>query len=279
MITFIQKHNQTPLKITASTHKLLKICTLALTSQNTYKSKKAPKTLVKIPLEQYMELCGMPLTASSKDYARKKVKKDLQVLFHISLEWNGPKGFSKMRLCGGVGIKNNIIMFDFYPPLARHLINAYVMQYPLDILKIDERNQYAYYVAEKLALHYSIDNNYLHSTHNIISFQALLEAIPGLPSYEEVAAKDRHIDLRIISPVQNALDSLDFITWYPCNKRKQPLTKEQLQNFDYHTFINTYVCFEILGYPEEKRQKRLESKKQKIEKAKSKKQKFISGKG
>lgn len=267
---FIESFNEVTGELRTSTHKLLDACIIYLTQQNHYRGKDEninPEVI--IPLETYMELCGTPNTKASKDKTRRKVKEDLDTLYHISIEWTEPSGknlrdFAKRRICSSVGIVKGNIVFSFSPEMAKYLINSYIMQYPIDLLKIDERNGNAYHIGKKLLLHNSIDNNKRKGTANIIKVENLLEICPNIPTYEEVMAGNRHIDERIIRPFENALNSLNFISWEYCNSKGVPLTEEQLQATAFSTFKNLYVKFEVEGVPDQTA--RLEARAEEVKK-------------
>lgn len=254
---FIERYNALEGGLRVSTHKLLDACTIALTAQNDYRGGSPPKTLVVIPLEDYMARCGIPLTKPSKDKTRRRIKQDLDTLYSTSIEWSEPRGketrdFSKMRICTMVGVKNGKIMLDFSPAFAQYLTNAYIMQYPLELFKADERNPSSYYIGKKLLQHHSIGNNRRRGTSNIISVRALLECCPDIPTYEEVMKADRHLDQRIIAPFENAINSLaTFIRWEYCNGKGVPLSEEQLAAFQYATFIRCFIRFDVLHAPEQ----------------------------
>ena len=238
-----------------STFKLLDVCALALTAVNTYRPAggQAPKTSVSIDLDDYMGICGIPDTKPSKDKTRRKVKEDLETLFNISLEWSEPLGgktadYAKMRIITSQGIKNGRILVNFSPEMAAYLTGAYVMQYPMAVLKIDERNSAAYHFGRKLALHHSMESNRAGGTANIISVKSLLASAPDIPSPEEVAESGRQFEQRIQSPFTRAMEALeDFIGWEFCNSGGQPLEPGQLDDFRYSIFIDCYIKFEIKG--------------------------------
>lgn len=251
---FIDKYSE--LKgVRTSTLKLLDVCTMYLTNQNTYRGNNEKiNTNVAIPLEQYMSLCGIPLTKPSKDKTRRKVKEDLETLFHMSLEWTESSGkktkdFAKMRICDKIAIVRGNINFNFSKDMARYLTNAYIMQYPIELLKVDERNSNLYPLGRKLLLHYSINNNKKKGTSNIISVKALLEVCPNIPTYEKVMSEGRQLDQRIRTPLEKALDTLNFINWEYSNSKGVPLTEEQILSTDYKTFKNLYIKFNVIGFP------------------------------
>ena len=178
---FIDSYNELTGGLRTSTHKLLDACTIALTQQNNYRGKDDKlNPLVTIPLERFMELCGIPLTKPSKDKTRRKVKEDLETLYHISMEWTETSGrkttdFAKMRVCDKIALVRGNIIFSFSMDMARYLTNAYLMQYPMELLKVDERNPNSYHIGKKLLLHNSIDNNRRKGTAHILSVKSLLE--------------------------------------------------------------------------------------------------------
>lgn len=271
----IKNYNALTGGLKVSTSKLLDACTMALTQNNNYRGNDSHiNNTVSIPLERYMELCGIQNTKSNKDWIRKKVKEDLDTLFNVSIEWTENsnkkrKDFSEMRICTQVGIVKGNITFSFSPELAKYLVNAYVMQFPVELLKIDERNPSSYHIGRKLLLHHSIDNNKLKGTANLISVKCLLEVCPDIPTYEEVMNGGRQLEQRIKSPFEKALNALPFINWEYANSKGAPLTDEQLAATDYNTFEELYIKFEVIGEPDQTA--RLERKVQAAAKAEQKK--------
>ena len=247
--------NQAGSGLKVSTLKLLDVCALALTSINSHRPGPAnpPKTSVAIDLDDYMRICGIPNTKPSKDKTRRKVKNDLEILYNISLEWSEPSGektadYAKMRLITSQGLKNGRILVNFSPEMAAYLTGAYVMQYPMADLKIDERNSGAYHFGRKLALHHSMESNRLGGTAGLISVKSLLACAPDIPPHEEVAESGRQFEQRIQAPFNRAMEALeDFITWEFCNAGGQPLDREQLEDFRYQIFIDCYIKFTLKG--------------------------------
>jgi hypothetical protein len=256
---FIEGYEKHARELVVSTHKLLRICQIALTASVHYRGSGEPRTSVSIPLGEYLQLCGKPQTKSEKDKARRRVKKDLDTLFGISIEWSERRGkgeaenYEKMRIVTRQGIKNGIIGVEFSSAFAKYLRAAYLAQYPQSLLGLDERNPSLFYVGEKLALHYSMDSNHTKGTANIISIRAVLDACPSIPSYEAVKKTDRHYDRRIIRPLENTLDSLReekvIKGWEYCNSKGAPLTKKQLDSLAYSDCMNLYIKFGIKGFP------------------------------
>lgn len=153
-----------------------------------------------------------------------------------------------MRICDNLAILRGNINFNFSKDMARYLTNAYIMKYPTELLKVDERNSNLYPLGRKLLLHYSMGNNRKKGTSNIISVKLLLEVCPGIPTYTEVFKLNRSIDQRIKIPFEKALDSLKFIKWEYSNSKRVPLTEEQILSIDYKTFEKLYIKFKIIGF-------------------------------
>lgn len=271
---FIDSYSELTGGLRVSTSKLLDACTIALTEANQYRGRDGEiKPTVTISLDRFMELCGAPNTKASKDKMRRKVKEDLDTLYHISMEWTETSGkkqkdFAKMRICEKVGILRGNITLSFSLDMARYLTNAYLMQYPIELLKLDERNANIYPLGRKLLLHNSIDNNRRKGTANIISVTALLAVCPNIPTYEQVMSTDRAVDRRIKDRLETALNALAFIRWEYSNSKGVALTKEQLAATDYKTFSKFYIHFEVLDAPDQSA--RLERKSEAIEAQKKK---------
>lgn len=251
---FIEQYRTLTGELRVSTHKLLDLCTIALTRQNHFRGESAPRTIVTISLDEYMALCGIPATKSSKDKTRRKVKEDLETLYNTSIEWKERSGkqerdYLKMRVITAHGMKSGNIIVGFSPEIAGYLTQAYIMQYPMELLKVDERSPSAYYLGKKLMQHFSMQNNQKRGTANILSVKALLETCKDtIPSYEYVMGVDRKVTQKIIKPFEKALDSIEnLIGWEYCNGKGAQLSEEQLVKMDYHTFVELYVKFEVKG--------------------------------
>ena len=250
---FIEKYsNKKTLKV--GVVKLLDILAIKLTKLNHYKAKDTNtlKRTVTFSLDEYMTFLDIK---DVKD-ARKRLKEALDTLYSISLEWEEKsrgevKNYTKMRICEAQGINRGIASFTFTADMANYLNQAYVMQYPLELLAISERNPNAYPIARKLALHHSIDNNYKKGTANIISVAKLLESAPEIPSIEAVRKVNGSWSERIRGSLEKALDALEgIVSWEYSNSNSVPLTDKQLELSDYETFIKLFVKFDIKGAPD-----------------------------
>ena len=278
--------------------KMLDLGAIALTAQNHFRAKQGQhiNTAVYIELEEYGRLRGFEITPRQTSTPeeeeaeikrldgvmhniRKRANDELDLLFCLSLSWNEP-GRKKDGYCDDVRvlqrkyIKGGYIMMRFTEDMANYLMHAYIMQYPVALQAIDERNPRAYNVGWKLALHHSMDNNRTKGTTNIISVTSLLEACGDIPSFEEVqVSKSRgHWRRRIKDPLEKALDAVQssgvIINWEYCNSKGKPLEDGQITIPDYQTFIALYIHFEMKEEPDQS--ERLQRKAERIEAAKKK---------
>ena len=94
--------------------------------------------------------------------------------------------------------------------LAEYLVNSYVMQYPLSLLKTDSRNANLYPLGRKMALHYGMDNNFIKGTYNTLGVDTALQYCPLIPSCEKVEESDRQFNRRIYEPFEKTLRDLGF---------------------------------------------------------------------
>ena len=168
-----------------STRKLLIMVIIKLTEQNSHKSNRPPNTSdlkIQILIDEYIKWCGIPNTRASRDGAIKTIKKDLEALFSIRLDWNEPikgeqKSFIDIRICSGKGvIDNGTIYFSFGVELGEYLIsNNSIMHHPESLLKLDERNPVAFELSHKLKYHNGLYSNQERETANILSVESLLK--------------------------------------------------------------------------------------------------------
>ena len=268
---FIEKYsNKKSLKV--GVVKLLDILAVELTKLNHYRAKDPTKlqTTVTLSLNAYMAYLGIKNidNPNTRKDARKRLKEALDTLYSISLEWEEKSGdkvknYAKMRICEAQGIKRGVASFTFTTRMAHYLNQSYIMQFPLELLSISERNPNAYPIARKLAIHNSIDNNRKKGTANIISVAKLLEVAPEIPNIEVVRAVNGSWSERIKGALEKALDAIEgVVSWEYSNSKGRPLTDKQLELSDYETFIKLFVKFDMKGAPDPT--KRLEKKKKKV---------------
>lgn len=255
---YLIETNLVGLKI--STQKLLDALIINITQKNSKDSR--IRTTASISLEEYMQSCGIEVNEYNKKKQRKKVKEDLEILYWLSLDWKeykgiqtegtdkaGNKNFLKMRICSAIGIiKNGQIVVNFTPEIVNYLTQSYIMCYPDNLLKTDDRNPCTYHIGRKLSLHYNNPNNQHRGTYNIISVRALLDSTKDIPSEAEVTG--RHYFQYRILPLFKALDALVEIKvlkkWELCDAKKKPLNKRQQERKNYKSTLERYIYFEFI---------------------------------
>lgn len=279
---FISEYEKLRSGLRPSTHKLLDASTIQLAMQNEYKGSGEMKRTVVMDLEDYMRLCGRTITKPNKDKMRREINQDLDTLYQVSLRWeeNAGKGrtedYEETRIIERKGFKRGKVLLTFTESISEYLRQSYIFNIPTTLFKLDSKNPTAYYIGRKLSIHFGIDANRARDTHNIISVKKLLEhAEDTIPSYEDViGTKGQQLEQRIMQPLEKALDTLEMegiIQWEWCNSKKTQLTDEQLFEMDYYTFIDLYIHFEVMNYPDQTL--RIESKEAKKKKSSKKNKK------
>ena len=260
----IENYRNTAREFKVSTHKLLRTCTILLARGNNYREKN-PASIhptVVFSLEDYMKLLNLPDTKANKDRLRRIIKSDLDTLINTKLSWTEHRkgkavkngDFLSIPIIGGkTGIYKGNVVVTFSKEMSEYLVqSAFLTQFNLELLRVDERNANVYPLGEKLLMHSSIDRNILRNTANIISVQKALEACPDIPKYTELQARgERHWERYIKDTLEKALDRLTFMRWEYSNPKGEPLTNEQLAIMDYHNFIGLYIRFEMIGAPDQ----------------------------
>ena len=295
---FIRDYAKLKGGLSTGAKKMLDIGSVLLTKNNHFRAKEGQpiETAVSIPLEEYGRMRGYDLTPRKTTTEaeaeaerkrlfnvmceiRKRANAELEVLYCVSLSWREPgkkqnADFDDVRILQRKYIRGGNIFMRFSEDIAAYLTHAFIMQYPLALQGVDERNPRTYNIGYKLALHHSMDNNRAKGTANIISVKSLLAACGDIPTFEEVqASKDRgHWERRIKDPLEKALDAVQaegvIQSWEYCNSKGVALEAGQVTIADYETFIELYILFDMEGEPDQS--ERLQRKAERKEATKSK---------
>lgn len=250
----IEDYSKVALK--QSTSKLLRLLTIKFTEEG------GNNKLIKISLREAMADLGLK---DEKD-ARAKIKKDLQTLYNISCEVQKPnrkgeKDFLTFRIIDAKSIENSVIYANFSDAIFQHLQKCDPMPYPKQLLKIEsnsQKNPYALYLGDKIVElkklnQYEkimskdgkrVENIILKRSFNV-SVKVLIDICveSGMPSYETIKDKSRHVDKLIIAPFERDLTacSTNIFDWEYCNAKGVRLTDKQLEKVTYKEFIDRYV--------------------------------------
>ena len=238
-----------------SAHKLL-ITAIARFTANNHTGRGKDRTFrdarASIPIKEYASKCGYDVEEHTTDNpeeaekealrvkrtldnARRKVQKDLELLYNASISWKEKvKGkdadFADVRILGGKGIKAGRINIEFSLSLAKYLIQLPLALYPPALLSLDERNNNAYNIGLKMAFHYSNDNNQIRGTAPLLKVKTLLECT-NLPTISEVRTQEGSWRYRIKEPFETALDALTgcgvLEDWRYSHSKGEEMTDEE----------------------------------------------------
>lgn len=201
-------------------------------------------TLARIPLKEYMQLRDI----TNEKTAREQIKKDLQVLKAISMEYKG-SGKERGRwfylsLCGGYAeIRNSVIYFrvtpEFYATIPENQFAYIPRQY---FITDDNAHRSAAYFMRAISIHKRM--NLEGRNENIIGVETITKASPHLPKKEDVGRKWRE---RILDRFEKEMDYISELTqggllWHYQNE-EPPQTYEE--------FINANVIITWTNYPED----------------------------
>lgn len=261
--------------ISIGVHKLFDILMCQLTKQNGHKTS-SPDALVKVSLDDYMALTGIRDTKSSKDEARKAIKNYLDTLSRISLEWTEeqstrvktaegntvkrkvPKIYSKQKLLENCSFEKGVIRAEFSMGIVQYLVNhSFITQYPVALLRLDNRKIVAYYLGKKLCYHYGLMNNVHRQCNDLISVKSLVKATPVLsPDRRELS----HWKRDILAVFEKSMDTLKgeriidekikiIDDWRYCLAKRQPISDTTAAKKTYDKFSELYVDFKIDSFP------------------------------
>lgn len=263
-----------------STHKLLSTAIANFTANNhTGSGERKLRTLeASFPLKEYAFRCGYDVkehethtpeevekekkrAKNALDKARKKVNKDLNILYRASISWKEKvrgkeQDYEDVRIIQGKGIRTGIIKITFSNRFAEYLLKLPLTQYPPALLGIDERNQNAYTMALKMSEHFNLDNNQRKGTAQLLKVKTLLQ-YTSFPDVNHPTVKKTGWKARIKEPFEIALDALTACGlleqndgWYYCKSKGIRLTDEEAYNFiSYENWAETLIHFTLIDAP------------------------------
>lgn len=260
-----------------STHKLLSVAIAKFTELNhTGEKKRDLRNLnVLIPLKDYALKCGYDIVKHPKTSeqeseteekraenalrnARKKINKDLSILYSSSLSWQEKvrgkhADYMDIRLIEAKGIRNGFINIKFTQTFGEYLVKLPITQYPTALLKLDERNNNAYVMGLKMSEHFNIKNNLNSKNFNLLRIKSLLK-FTSLPKINDTSVKKAGWENRIKEPFENSLDVLVkcgvLETWeYRCRKGKS-YSQGTFKFKSFETWSNSILYFNLKGNSE-----------------------------
>ena len=301
-----------------STHKLL-LTAIGRFVENNHvgsQARELRETEVKIPVDTYALKCGYKVdqkpTATKEEEkkeatraknalknAKRKITKDLEILFSTSLSWKEnirkqETDFYDVRLIEAKGIKSGCINIKFTQTFAEYLLLLPVGHYFTALLGVDERSTNAYILGYHMINHFLMDSNQAIGTAQFLKVKTLL-SYTDLPDIKTVRKDRKSWQERIKEPLEQALDVLyksgvladleedqvvdeDFLDqeaeitegWRYCKNKKdnhQKIPKEELITLSYEEWAETLIYFILKSPPDQtERLQRKEEEKRKRQK-------------
>ena len=201
-------------------------------------------TLVTLPLKKYMQMRGL----FDEKHARSQVKEDLNSLAKLRIYFAEKNNNYDFPICGGKGIVRGVITIRFDKDFFKLYRSYPVMAYHEELLKINLRvNPYSLRLGRRILEHKNM--NIRKSNENIISVATLLDAIPDMPSYEELGGAGQ-LRQRIIDPFErdmNYFEKANMFTWHYCGKKGAEISEPTT----YTEFTKSLIKFTWLDYPDQ----------------------------
>lgn len=210
-------------------------------------------TKVQISLDEYMTLTG----TKDKKTARKTITEACDRLYHVSFVCDVKDKHYEGRLFETQvhPIRGGIYEMEYTTKYLRYCSTTTPASFHKGMYQINGKlNPYSWWIGQKLWQHFIQTRG--KAGNNRLKVANLIAAVPDLPTYDEVMAGDRHVDTRIISPVERDLDQLKKLgvlkSWEYSNAKGAPLTADQLENIDYNTWSTLYISFVLDLPPQDK---------------------------
>lgn len=272
--------------ISTSAKKLLDALILALAQGNYYRTDSV-NPRISINLVDYWIANGLKVEPISKFSLKEQVEEsnrienyihtlkssirsDLNDLMKVRWSWDENKknkgSMGQIALISAYCIKRNILSVNFDISMATYLVKAYIMQYPLVLLKLDNRNHNGYAIGRRIARHHSMDNNAAIGTLNTLSVKSLLDCIPEIQSYESLIEKKRRdwrtkIKGKLEAAIKSNVDIGYLKRWEYRDSKSGQIYDTETSNFlSWDDYSRLMVDFVIKKEPdqEERRARRAE---------------------
>jgi len=223
------------------------------------------------PVMQYADIRNI-----TEREAREQLAAAMEILRHAKISGRGRENgeFEDVYIFGGTKkIINGRFFFSFNKDFQEAYFALPAVPYALKLFECNTQyNPYSPALGWKLMQHYNM--NKADRNANRISVKSLLKVceLYGLPTYEAVMESDRAVYRRILEPVQrdmNNLEDMGIVAWRYADKGRDEAGEIP---FKYEDFIDKFIIFELLDYPDPKEQieaivKNREKRKRATEKA------------
>ncbi len=205
--------------------------------------------IITLHIKKYMQLRGL----TDKKAVIEQINKDLDLLHRYIITYQNNKVKSKKKcdqnffdinLCQGKGINGQYILFHLSDFFYEYFNDAYIMSVHPDAFKLDPKTS-SFPLVFCIYSHFNM--NYGKKNAHIISVKTLLEACSKIPTKEKAYPQ---LSQRIIEPFERDMEALKFcIKWEYCNPLGAILTDGQCSNWNYDTWIEFNIKFEIIDHP------------------------------
>lgn len=224
-----------------SAMKLLDACIALLSAHNYYRTGSLINPCVMLDVAEYARACGESITPlndseqelkrakKAKQYFVEKIYTDLNSLCSVDISGTEHRGNKTVDLKIKRDLKNSRfglissyqshlrtsgkIQINFDYQTAEYLVHGYVSQYPVDLLKVDNKHPYTYALGKKLTAQYMNDNNFVKGTNNSLKMLTVLEAVPDFSTSEEhgttIETENRHTKGRTIKKFEESMKELE----------------------------------------------------------------------
>lgn len=258
-----------------SAKKMLDAAVAQLTHINAHRPKDGVRVenVVNIDLNEYARAKGIKVDAidgteaearqiaDNKKELKRKIHRDLSVVASITHTWHEDKGrnagdYTNVRIISSHSIRNGVIRINFDTDAARLLCNAYLMQYPTCLLRLDERNPNSYAIGLKIAYHNSNDNNVNAGTADTTTVKSLLAAAPEIVSYEELMAKGRRdwkvqIKAKLEKSLSDLVDVGYLSKWEYRDLSGNIFTADQASRLSWDSYRELRIDFSVIDAPDQ----------------------------
>ena len=215
-----------------------------------------------LSLSDYAKVTGTDINTEDRlKNFKKKLKKNLDNLKEdTTFSWTETirgkdKSYTNISFISGYRITKDTIVIELSLSAAEYLVslNTFI-QYPRSLYLIDDRDYNAFAIGEALARHYSMNNNVIRGTEQMISVLKLLECT-SFPSYEIIKEQRASWEQKVKEPLEKALEHLHqcgtIKDWCYSKAKGIRLTDEEAyQITSYERFVSLYIWYELSEYPE-----------------------------
>lgn len=216
-----------------------------------YTNKGGRSATIETTLKEYMQFRELSDRKTAFNVAQEDLetlrKADIQ-FFETYLKGDEFQGSLSVRLVRATGINKRGEIVCTLDDLTHKILVTYpTMIFPHELYKLNAKhNPHSYAFLRKITEHKRMNTG--KKNEDIVSVKTLLKA-SSLPTYKSVMEGTRQVTKLIIDPFERDMNVLQSIKWEYCHKNGEPLTQEELDNFDYSVFSECNIKITWINYP------------------------------